>query len=171
MLNLSNWSLWNWGFKNRNTEVSDAISKMAWLLLWTRKVWPSFYFQRDKKVINSAKHSSRVTVTVALRTCTLFFSSPSLELFHFDDSSAFYLWHHQRVIWSFLLFKLIQNVCSLFSVYSTTSTYLYTSDRQITPTVTPCWNRWTFARFMTNSQKRKEVWRNFIARVPRIPSS
>lgn len=140
------------------------------------------YFGRERSGLvftsKETKRSSTVQNTVPGSQSQLcweparcFFSSPSLELFHFDDSSAFYLWHHHKIIWSFSLFKLIQNVCSLSSFYSTTSTYLYTSDRQITPTVTPCWNRWTFARFMTNSQKRKEVWRSFIARVPRIPSS
>lgn len=61
-------------------------------------------------------------------------------------------------------------ILSIYS-FSTTSTYLYISDRQIIPTVTPCWSLWTFVRFMTNSQKRKEDWRSCMEKVPIIPSS
>lgn len=61
--------------------------------------------------------------------------------------------------------------CLSHLLHSTTNTCLCTSDRPTTLTATPCWSRWTFVRFMTNSQRRKEGWRSCTGKAPRTLSS
>lgn len=61
--------------------------------------------------------------------------------------------------------------CLSHFLHSTTNTCLCTSARPTTLTATPCWSRWTFVRFMTNSQKRKEGWRSCMGKALRILSS